>query len=154
MNIVERRIRLRRRRWLVAAGKVERKIETRIQAETVYGDVAGESGVSRGSHELQVGVRYRTHAWRIPQSDLVTGGGQVEIRIALDRDVAAEVQIAAAASGSELFDLQAVLIEVERAIDLAQAVRQVNEGDRTVRDLELAVEVRFVHGSADLKCGL
>src|SRR4051812_8541894 len=154
VNIVEWRSRLWDRRRLVAAGKVLRKIKTRIQSEAVDGDVAGKRRILCSANELEISIGDRAHTRRITQADVAAIRGQCEIRIALDGDVSAEVQGSTTGPRGQLLYLQTVLIKVESAIDLAQSVGKIDERDAGIVDLDLAIDVGFVDGAADVHGGI
>src|SRR5436305_14594201 len=92
------------------------------------------------------------HARRITQAHTLPSKREIEGELPIVRGrVPAESDQPAACTRREIFNLQAILIENQRPIDLAQRARQINVGNRAVLNLKLALHYRLRRIS-DRKC--
>jgi hypothetical protein len=64
--------------------------------------------------------------------------------------VAGHAQQAAAAHGGERFDLQPVLVELERAVQLAEAVGHVFKRERAVLEVDAALQAGILQRAVRL----
>src|SRR5689334_9628895 len=105
MQVVERRIRIRRGRRLIAARKVKSEIEARVQPEAIDGHVTRKGGILDRASQLQVRISYSADSGRIAKSDVMAFRCQREVKLLLQRDIATQVEFAATGLGHELLHL-------------------------------------------------
>ena len=85
---------------------------------------------------MQIGIGRGADAGRIAQAHILPAHGEVEVEFAVvSSGVAAKSDQAAAGVRGETLDLQPVLIEDQRAVDVAQRAGQINIGDGAVGPL-------------------
>src|SRR5581483_11451259 len=149
-QLAERGTRIRLRS-LLQPGQVRGGVELRGHAEARHHHFAAESSTGGGASQAQVGVEDAADALRIAQPHLFTLGGEIEGQLAPEVYETADAHVAAAAARGEGFDFHAVLVEHQRAVDVAEAVGEVEVCDRAVFDFHRAAEVGIQHGSADLQ---
>ena len=92
---------------------------------------------------MKRGVGQRAYALRIADADAFAGDREVGVDAVLISQLAAHAQQAAAAHGGERLHLEPVLVELERAVQLAQAVGQVFERERAVLEIDAALQARI-----------
>ena len=93
---------------------------------------------------MQIGVGRGADARGIAQANILPVHGQVEIEFAVvGGRVAAKCHQTAAGVRGETLDLQPVLIEDQRAVDVAQRAGQINIGDGAVVNLHPALGKGF-----------
>ena len=116
--------------------------DVEIGADGEAGDehVAGEQEVVLDALQLKLGVGQGADALRVADADFLAGGGQVGVEAVLVGEIAAEAELAAAAHGGERLDFEAVLVEFERSVQLAEAVGHVFKGERGVLEVDAALE--------------
>ena len=105
MKVVQRRVPLRWRRGLIAAGQIQSEIKSRIQPEAVDRDVARQRGALRRADQAQIGIRDGTHTLRISEPDIVSGRGQRKIKLIIQGDESTESEIASTAARNQVLDL-------------------------------------------------
>src|SRR6266404_4247809 len=105
MQVIERRVRIRRGRRLITARQVKSKVKTRVQPETIYGNVPREGGVLDRAHQFEVGIGDGAHSRRISQADVVTRRRERKVKLLLQTDIATQVEFATAGACYKFFHL-------------------------------------------------
>jgi hypothetical protein len=100
-------------------------IEIGADGEARDEHVAGEQQVILRALQVQRGIGQRTYPVRIADADSRAGDREVSVDAVLIGQITAHAEQAAAAHGGEGFYIQPVLVELERAVQLAQAVGHV-----------------------------
>ena len=156
-NCGEERMRTSRRIWLVgASGGVmvvaaaglrgeSGEIEVGTDREARDEHVAGEQEIVLRALQMQGCICQRADTLRIANTDALAGDREIGVNAVLVSEIAADGERAAAAHGGEGLDLEAVLVELQRTVQLAEAVGQIFKGERTV------LESR--RGPGDRDCG-
>ncbi len=101
--------------------------------------VAAEQQALRSALEAEVGVGRGAEAVQADAHD-VAGGGEVGVEAVVVGEEAADLELAAAGGGGEAFDVEAILVEDERAVQVGQAVGDAVHGEVDVVELDLAGE--------------
>src|ERR1700747_1003992 len=104
---------------------------------------------------MKVSVRSGTETRRRTQAHTLPPKREIEIELPIVRGrIAAESDQPTASAGREIFNLQTILIENQRSIDLAKGTRQINVGNRTVLNLNLALHYRLrrIAGYVHIHC--
>src|SRR5438093_1643158 len=104
---------------------------------------------------MYVSIRSGAHARRITQRQTLPSKREIEGELPIVRGrVPAESDQPAACTRSEIFNLQTILIENQRPIDLAKRARQINVGNRAVLNLNLTLHywLRRIAGYVHIHC--
>ena len=80
----------------------------------------------------------------VADADVVAGGGEVGEEALLVGEVAADLELAAAGGGGEVFDVEAVFVEGERAVEVAEAIGNAFDGEVDVLEEDVAGERRLL----------
>ena len=120
------------------------EIEIGADREARDENVAAEQQILLRALQLQVGVGQRTYALRVANADALAGDIQVGENAVLVREIARNAQLAAAAGGCQRAHFKPVLVELQRAVQLAQAVGQVFESQRRILKVDAAAQARIV----------
>ena len=116
-HVVDRRIRVRRRRSLLGALYIGRKIELWSESEFCYRHVAGKQRILCCSHQPQIGRGLRTYAFGITDADVVPGSREVKKNAIGISDIAAQDQIPAPSLARKFLYPQTIAIKTEAAVD-------------------------------------
>ena len=122
--------RVRRRDGLDGVGLRGQGGDIQVGTDGEAGDdhVAAERQVALRTLQVQSGVGEGTDSGRIANADSLAGDREVGVDAVLVGEVTGHAQQAAAAHGGERSDLQPVLVELQSAVQLAEAVGNVFEG--------------------------
>src|ERR1700687_3197901 len=99
---------------------------------------------------MKRGVGQGTDPWRISDTNSIPGGRQGGMKPVLVGQGAGKSEQSAAGHGGEVLDLESVLVEFERSMQLAQAVGQILKGERSVLKVDSASKVRILQRSMRL----
>ena len=120
----------RRQGGTLGAVQVPAEIEARRHGQLGDDDFPVQRRGGRTAHKMQIGVGHGADAGGIAQAHILPAHGKVEVKLAvIGGRVAAKRDQAAAGVRCETLDLQAVLIEDQRPVDIAQRAGQIDIGD-------------------------
>ena len=129
--------------------------DVQVGADGEAGDehVAGEQQVVLRALQVQRGVGQGADALRIANANALAGDREVGIDAVLVGQVAAHAEQAAAAHGGQGLDLQTVLVELQRAMQLAEAVGHVLKRQRAVLEVDAALQAGILRAGRALPPG-
>ena len=146
-NVVRWRVRVWQRRHRVCRRFQRGQVEVRTDRESSQQHVAAQQQIGFRPLQAKLGVGHRAHPLRVADADVFAGRGQIAIQALLIGDESAQLQSAATGNGGQFLHRKPVLIEDQRPIDLAEAVRQVAQRNGDVGESHLPGEVGLVDGA-------
>ncbi len=131
----------------VGLGDEGSQVEVGADGETRDEDIAAEEEVILRTLELQGEVGQGADALRVANVNAFARNREVGKDSVLIGEVTAERELSTAGHGGEGLNLKAVLIELERAVQLAEAVGQIFKGQRAVLEIDTAFEAGMLQGA-------
>ena len=116
------------------------KVQIGTDREAGDEHIAGEQQVVLRALQAQRGVGQGADAVRIADANALAGDRKVGVDAVLVGQETGHAQQAAAAHGGERLDFKAVLVEFERAVQLAEAVGNVFEREGAVLEVDAALQ--------------
>ena len=127
-----------------------RQIEIGADGKARDEDVAAEEQVALLPLQMERGVGKRADALGVTNVHLFARHRQVGIDAMLISKRTAHGQQAAAAHRGQVFHFQPVLVELESAVQLAQAVGQIFERERAVLEIDAPLQLGVQQGPVRL----